>query len=93
MQIVIKVLLVINVHLSVNELCELCVTMFTWRLTSGVLIQATTTKSFFGIIFNFHPFFYTSASNVVLPATFYMHFCESFSCFLHVLNVETISLP
>jgi len=48
--------------------------MFTWCLTSGVLIQVTTTKSFFQINFNFYRIIYTAVSNLVLPVTFYVNF-------------------
>lgn len=53
---------------------------------TGVLIQVTPTKSLFQINFNFYRIIYTTSSSVVIPVTFYMKFCEGFSCFMHVLK-------
>ena len=53
-------------------------------LVAWGLVQVTPTKSFFQINFNLYRIIYTTASIVVLPVTFYVNFCENFSC-LHTM--------
>jgi hypothetical protein len=56
-------------------------------------MQVTPTKSLFQINFNFYRIMYIAAPSVDLPVTFYVNFRENFSRLMHVLNVQTISLP